>query len=74
MSELEHYCHWIGCQKVVPPAMWGCKKHWYQLPKKFRNKIWATYRPGQEITKDPSPQYRAVLREVQEWIVKTYAQ
>lgn len=24
-----HHCHWPGCDKPVPPAMWGCKRHWY---------------------------------------------
>lgn len=22
----EHHCHWPGCDKQVPPAMWGCKE------------------------------------------------
>jgi len=25
-----HHCHWPGCDKQVPPAMWGCKGHWYR--------------------------------------------
>jgi hypothetical protein len=28
--------------------MWGCRPHWYRLPKSIRDRIWATYRPGQE--------------------------
>jgi hypothetical protein len=48
--------------------MWGCKTHWFALPKYLRDKIWATYRPGQEITKTPSLEYIAAAREVQEWI------
>ena len=27
--------------------MFMCKKHWFSLPKKLRDAIWATYRPGQ---------------------------
>lgn len=27
-----HHCHWPGCDKQVPPAMWGCKAHWFALP------------------------------------------
>ena len=34
--------------------MWGCRPHWYKLPKTLRAKVWATYVPGQEITKTPS--------------------
>ena len=65
-----HCCHWPGCQALVPPAMWGCRRHWYRLPQLLRSKIWRTYRPGQEITKTPSRAYVAVAREVQDWIAK----
>jgi len=63
-----HTCHWPGCDKEVPPAMWGCKTHWFSLPKRLRDRIWATYRPVQEITKTPSSEYIAASREVQQWI------
>jgi len=66
----DHHCHWTGCTKSVPPAMWGCKTHWFKLPARLRNRIWATYRPGQEITKDPSDAYLTVAREVQQWIAE----
>jgi len=65
-----HHCHWPGCDKAVPPAMWGCRPHWYTLPAALRNRIWAAYRPGQEATKTPSARYIEVAREVQEWIKK----
>ena len=63
-----HHCHWPGCDKHVPPAMWGCKAHWFKLPKHFRDRIWATYRHGQEITKTPSEEYLRGAREGQDWI------
>lgn len=66
----DHHCHWPNCDKPVPPAMWGCKQHWFKLPLSLRSKIWRTYRPGQEITKTPSPEYIAVAREVQDWITE----
>lgn len=65
---MEHHCHWPDCTVAVPPKMWGCKTHWYKLPITLRNKIWATYVPGQEITKTPSLRYIEVAKEVQEWI------
>jgi hypothetical protein len=65
-----HQCHWPGCNKQVPPAMWGCKQHWFKLPRALRNKIWRTYRPGQENDLDVSADYIAAAREVQEWIAK----
>lgn len=65
---MPHMCHWPDCPTPVPPAMWGCKKHWFMLPKQLRDRIWATYRPGQEITKDPSDEYMAAALSVQRWI------
>jgi hypothetical protein len=65
-----HTCHWPGCTKEVKPAYWGCLNHWYKLPAALRRKIWLAYRPGQEDTKDPSPQYIAVAKEAQEWIAQ----
>lgn len=63
-----HMCHWPGCPQDVPPAMWGCKPHWFKLPKMLRDRIWATYVPGQEITKTPSQAYLDAAYAVQLWI------
>lgn len=63
-----HTCHWPGCGKQVPPAMWGCKAHWFKLPQSLRNKIWATYRPGQEVSMTPSQDYLDAANEVDAWI------
>lgn len=65
-----HECHWPGCRKQVPPAMWGCKAHWFKLPLHLRNKIWAAYSPGQEIRMDPSEAYIEAALEVQRWILE----
>lgn len=64
-----HGCHWPGCEKQVPPAMWGCTSHWYALPKHFRDLIWRLYRPGQEKTLTPSAEYLRVAREIEAWIL-----
>jgi len=66
-GDMSHFCHHPGCTKTVPPKMWGCKHHWFRLPKALRDKVWATYRPGQEVRKDPSAAYLAVADEVQQW-------
>lgn len=63
-----HTCHWPGCDVVVPPRLWGCAHHWFELPVALRKEIWATYRPGQEITKTPSAEYIAAAKKVQAWI------
>jgi hypothetical protein len=65
---MSHTCHWPGCSKEVPPAMWGCAPHWFSLPKRLRDRIWATYRRGQEITKTPSAEYLNAANDVQAWI------
>jgi hypothetical protein len=67
-QDRRHTCHWPDCDKQVPPAMWGCKPHWFKLPKRLRDKVWMAYEPGQEQRMDPSDEYLAVAHEVQEWI------
>lgn len=68
MGEGKHVCHWPTCEKAVPPKMWGCREHWFTLPKMLRDRIWATYVPGQEIRKDPSPAYLEAAEEVERWV------
>lgn len=63
-----HHCHWPGCQRQVPPAMWGCRQHWFALPSSIRRDIWATYRPGQEIAGDPSEEYMRAASAARLWI------
>lgn len=67
----KHTCHWPNCGKAVPPAMWGCKAHWFRLPLRIRNRIWATYRPGQEVSKTPSLAYIETVKEALAWIATT---
>lgn len=67
-----HHCHWPSCEKKVAPAVWGCKQHWMMLPLFLRNKIWAAYRPTQEISKTPDRRYIDVAHEVQAWIATNY--
>ncbi|MDP2214752.1 hypothetical protein [Phenylobacterium sp.] len=63
-----HHCHWPGCDAQVPPAKWGCKRHWFALPPQIRAKIWNAFRPGQEVDQRPSRQYVEAAREAQSWI------
>lgn len=63
-----HTCHWPACERQVPPAMWGCKPHWFKLPKALRDRIWATYEIGQEVDMTPSDEYLAAAFAVQNWI------
>lgn len=63
-----HHCHWPGCTKEVPPARWGCYRHWMMLPASLRAAIWNAYQIGQEETRSPSREYLEAARKVQEWI------
>jgi hypothetical protein len=63
-----HTCHWPGCVRKVPPALWGCKEHWYLLPRELRDRIWRTFKPGQEQTKTPSREYIEAAKDVDAWI------
>lgn len=63
-----HTCHWTGCAAQVPPAMWGCKRHWFMLPQAIRDRIWKAYRAGQERDMRPSCEYLDVAREAAAWI------
>lgn len=66
----KHHCHWPGCEKQVPPAMWGCSRHWFKLPRELQLRIWSSYRPGQEIDGAPSANYIADAKAVQAWIAE----
>lgn len=69
-----HHCHWPGCEKQVPPAMWGCKAHWFALPQTIRNRIWRTYRAGQEQDGRPSSAYVEAAQAAREWIIANHGQ
>lgn len=60
---MAHTCHATACKENVPPEMFMCRKHWFNLPMKMRNKIWANYRPGQCDDKNPSMEYCLIAKE-----------
>lgn len=62
-----HTCHAPNCTIPVPPELFACKQHWNQIPRMLRAKIWAAYRPGQEITKKPSPAWMEAARQAKEF-------
>ena len=57
---MSHTCHAHACKKFVPPAMFMCRPHWFQLPANLRDAIWKHYRRGQELDKKPTRSYLAV--------------
>ena len=70
---MDHKCHWPGCDIECESRHWGCVSHWFKLPKTLRNRIWDTYRRGQEIDKRPSEQYIEAAQDVQAWIAEYQA-
>lgn len=58
----DHYCHATGCKRPVPPRMFMCAPDWRRLPPSLRAAVWRYYRPGQEVSKDPSPEYLQAAR------------
>jgi hypothetical protein len=54
---LKHLCHAEGCDQPVPPRMLMCRRHWFMVPKKMQDAVWDEYIPGQEVRKDPTPDY-----------------
>lgn len=57
-----HRCHLDICTAAVPPARLFCLTHWRMVPKSIQKQVWATYRPGQEVDKHPSPEYMEAQR------------
>lgn len=57
-----HKCHATGCNRKIPHAAWGCKFHWFMVPKYLRDLIWLHYRPGQEDDWKPSADYLKAAR------------
>jgi hypothetical protein len=54
---MTHRCHAIGCELEVPPNLLLCRRHWFMVPKPLRKEVWRLYRPGQEVSKTPTPEY-----------------
>ena len=63
-----HTCHAPGCGIPVPPRLFMCRTHWRMLPPSLRERIWATYRPGQENDKQPSGDYLDAARRAVEYL------
>lgn len=65
---MSHHCHATGCTVEVPPSMFMCRQHWFALPKRMRDRIWAAYRQGQCDDWDISHEYAEAAREAVRYI------
>lgn len=52
-----HFCHARGCDTEIEPRLFMCPVHWSVLSPALRDSIKSTYRPGQELDKQPSQEY-----------------
>lgn len=50
----EHLCHIPGCTTAVAPRLLMCAPHWRMVPRPLQAAVWASYRTGQEVDKQPS--------------------
>ena len=57
LVQMAHSCHATDCRVAVPPEMWGCRRHWFMVPKPIRDRIWRSYRAGQCDDMTPSLEY-----------------
>lgn len=69
MWPVGHRCPWPGCAVVVAADLWGCKAHWYEIPRALRQKLWAAYQSGQGVA-TASDDYRAASAAIDAWIAK----
>ena len=70
---MAHKCHAYNCSVSVPPKMFMCKRHWFMVPAPLRRAIWATYREGQEVDKNPSDAYIKNVTEAQKVVAQKEA-
>lgn len=68
-----HHCHARKCKRPVAPKFFMCARHWRMIPRKMQNELWAVYVPGQEIRKDPSPEYIAVAMRLVNYVAEKEA-
>jgi hypothetical protein len=59
-----HICGWPDCRRPVPLEMWGCKPHWFTLPKEIRDEIWQSYGSRGKL----SPEWLAANEKALTWI------
>lgn len=65
---MPHHCHATGCEVKTKPEMFMCRRHWFMLPKRMRDRIWRAYRPGQCDDWQISHEYAEAAREAVRFI------
>ena len=52
------WCPIPRCGRQIDPSRLMCRSHWYMVPKRLRDQVWATWRSGQGAR---SPEHRAAV-------------
>lgn len=42
-------CPVTGCGRQISRSRLMCRRHWYQIPKQLRDRVWATWRSGEGV-------------------------
>lgn len=58
-----HKCFWPTCSATVSTTMFGCRRHWFRLPKRIRDKIWEGYRNSRSIWLEAAKEARRFAEE-----------
>ncbi len=45
-------CPVTGCGQQISPSRLMCRRHWYQIPRQLRDRVWATWRSGEGVLSD----------------------
>jgi hypothetical protein len=59
-------CRWPGCGKQVQLERWGCRRHWFQLPKELRWRMLESWSLGNRAAFD------AAIEEADGWALSQY--
>ncbi len=65
---IAHRCPWPGCTVKVAPDLWGCKSHWFQIPRDKRIRLWKAYRAGQTM-QTASAEYVEAAQDIHRWML-----
>jgi hypothetical protein len=60
-----HACHAFACKAATKPSLFMCPRHWRMVPQEMKDALWAAYRPGQEIDKRTTREYRSAALTAQ---------
>lgn len=52
-------CPHPKCDAVKPRTMYACRKHWFELPRAIRDKIWKGYRESAALWLEADKEARA---------------